>query len=629
MEENYEGKRVEAKNGLSRRAKILIASICGGVVLLLGAYLALCGWAGAGGRMLPGVELAGVDLGRKTPQEARELLTAAQDRYQDLELPITIAGKTTLLSGREAEVRLNVDAAVAAGEEYSRGSFITAGGRYLKGLFGAAELDSPIEIGNPDYVERTLAQAVRAAALNTEENRWSVDEDTQELVVYRGRTGRRVDMDDLRRRITSALERGDVAPIEAVVAEAAPVALDFEQIAQKIDREMANATLNEEYEVIDHIVGLKLDPAAAKAAFDATAEGAVCRVALTVTEPEIDADDLRASLFKDILGEASSQVSGTADRNTNVRIAAEHCNGKILRPGERFSYNETIKCSAEEGYQMGSAYVAGRSVDVVGGGVCQVSSTIYYASLLADLEIVERHNHRYAVGYVPDGMDATVYAPSLDFIIANNTPYPIRIESVYANRTMTVKIYGTKTTENYVKMENKRLSTTPYEDEYVPDESVPQGTTQIKQTPYTGRKVEAYKCVYDKDGNLLSRTLESVNEYKSRNRVTHYNPADPAPGSETAAPVEPVSPTTETPTTPPPAVTPPPVETPPVVVTPPPVAVETPPAVVTPPPVAVETPSVLDPQPSPVETPAPEASVDISLLPSTPPDTPPAGIPLD
>lgn len=614
MEENYEGKRVAAKNGLSRRTKIIIASICGGVALLIGAYLALCGLARAGGRMLPGVELAGVELGRKTPEEARQLLSAAQERYQDLELPVTVAGKTVLLSGREAEVRLDVDAAVAAGEEYSRGSFITAGGRYLKGLFGAAELSSPIEIGNPDYVERTLLQAVRAAALNMEENQWSVDEDTCELVLYRGRTGQRVDMEDLRRRVKEALERGDTTPVEAVVAEAAPTPLDFGELAKEIDREMVNATLNEEYEVADHVVGLKLDPAAAKAAFDATAEGAVCRVELVVTEPEINADVLRASLFKDILGEASSQVSGTADRNTNVRIAAEHCNGKILRPGEQLSYNETINCVAEEGYQMGSAYVGGQSVDVVGGGVCQVSSTLYYASLLADLEIVERHNHRYAVGYVPDGMDATVFAPSLDFIIANNTPYPIKIESFYENHTMTVKIHGTKTTDNYVKMENKRLSTTAYADEYVPDESVPQGTTQIKQTPYTGRTVEAYKCVYDKDGNLLSRTLESTNVYKSRNRVTHYNPADPAPGSEAVAPVEPVTPTPEvTPT--------------PVPVTPPPV--ETPPAVLTPPPTPVETPSVLEPQPGPVETPTPEAPVDVSLLPSAPPDTPPAGIPFD
>lgn len=618
MDENYQGKRVAAKNGLSRRARILIAVACGVVVLLFGAYLALCGWATAGGKLLPGLELAGVEIGGKTSQEARLLLSNAQDRGQELELPVTVGNQTVRILGREAKVRLDVDAALAAGEEYSRGSFFTAGGRYLRGLFGGVELDSPLRIEDPEYVEQTLRQAVAQSQLNTEENSWSVDEDEGELVIYRGRTGLRVDMDDLRARVTDALKRGDASPIEAVVEQAAPPTLDFEALAKEVDREAANATLDENYQVVDHVVGLKLDPQRAASAFSGTAEGEVCRVALETTEPEITGDELRASLFQDVLGEASSQVSGTADRNTNVRLAAEHCNGKILLPGEQFRYNETIKCSAEEGYQMGSAYVAGQSVDVVGGGVCQVSSTIYYASLLADLEIVERHNHRYAVGYVPDGMDATVYAPSLDFIIANNTPYPIKIESVYEKRTMRVKIYGTKTTENTIKMENKRLSTTPYEDEYVADETVPQGTTQIKQTPYTGRKVEAYKCVYDKDGNLLRRTLESVNDYKSRNRITHYNPLDPVPGQETPAPTEPVSPPPATPS-------PSPEPTPPATQSPPPA----PSPVVTPPP--EQTPGTLEPQPSPVTTPAPEDTppVDVSLLSPPPVDTPPPGIPLD
>lgn len=612
MEENYEGKRVAAKQGLSRRAKIVIASVCGAVALLLGGYLALCGWASAGGKLLPGLELAGVKVGGKTPQEAQALLDQAAARGQELELPVTLGGKTTVISGREADVRLDVAAAVAAGEEYSRGSFITAGGRYLRGLFGGVELDAPGQVGNMDYIDETLRQLAAQSELNVEDSSWTVDEEAGELLLYRGRTGRRVDMADLRAKIIDALERGDDTPIQAEVREAEPAPLDFEQVAQEVAREAANATLNEEYEVIDHVVGLTLDPQEAANAFSTVPEGGTCRVRLTVTEPDITADDLRVSLFRDVLGEASSQVSGTADRNTNVRIAAEHCNGKILLPGERLSYNETINCTAAEGYQMGSAYVGGQSIDVVGGGVCQVSSTLYYASLLANLEIVERHNHRYAVGYVPDGMDATVYAPSLDFIIANNTPYPIRIESVYEKRTMHVKIYGTKTTDNYVKMENKRLSTTPYEDEYVADESVPQGTTQIKQTPYTGRKVEAYKCIYDKDGNLLSRTLESTNEYKSRNRVTHYNPADPVPGSEVAAPTETVSPTPET-SAPPESQQPP--------ASPPPAQSQEP-----------SQPPTLEPQPTPVVTAPPEESappVDISLRSPAPADTPPPGIPFD
>ena len=172
--------------------------------------------------------------------------------------------------------------------------------------------------------------------------------------------------------------------------------------------------------------------------------------------------------------------------------------------------------------------MGGKSTDEVGGGICQTSSTIYYAALNSNLKIVERHNHMFAVGYVPDGMDATVWYGASDFRFENDTDYPIKIVTEYKNSRLTVQIYGTKTDDLYVKMTNKELSSTAWSTEYKVDPSLPAGTTKTEQTPYRGRVVEAYRNVYDGNGNLVSSTLESKSTYKMRNQIILVSPYDAA-----------------------------------------------------------------------------------------------------
>ena len=167
-------------------------------------------------------------------------------------------------------------------------------------------------------------------------------------------------------------------------------------------------------------------------------------------------------------------------------------------------------------------------MDDVGGGICQDSSTLYYATLKANLEIVERTNHMYTVGYVPDGLDATVAYNAIDFKFRNNTEYPIQIRAVYEKNKLTVRLLGTKTTDITVRMETKTLSTTPYEVVYKPDSSIAIGKTEVETTAYTGRKIQVYRCLYDGNGELISRTLESTNNYRRRDKVILYNPADAA-----------------------------------------------------------------------------------------------------
>lgn len=232
-------------------------------------------------------------------------------------------------------------------------------------------------------------------------------------------------------------------------------------------------------------------------------------------------------------------------------------------------------------------------MDEIGGGICQVSSTIYLATLRANLEIVERRNHSYISSYITAGMDATVAYNAIDYQFRNNTDYPIKIVAGVSKRTLSVQILGTKTDDITVKMTYSTLEVIPAQVVYQPDESIPAGTTKVSVTPYNGYKVVVYRNLYDGNGDLISSTQESMNTYRRRDKVILYNPADAGSlGIETGG--------TGTPTTPPKETTPPPETTPPV--TPP---VETDPPVTPTAPVETNPPAETDPPVTPTETPAP------------------------
>ena len=173
----------------------------------------------------------------------------------------------------------------------------------------------------------------------------------------------------------------------------------------------------------------------------------------------------------------------------------------------------------------------------MGGGICQTSSTIYYAVLHTTLEIVERNAHMYATGYVPDGMDATVYFGALDFRFKNNTNYPIKVvtESYDKNgkRYLTARIYGTNEDGRYAKPERVQFDWEEPTTTYVADETIARGTTKAdeKQNPYTGRKAQTFRYIYEADGTLVEKQELGVSKYKMRTRTVYYNPADGDPAT--------------------------------------------------------------------------------------------------
>jgi len=562
---------------------------------LVCAYLGLCAYVFFSGRILPNVSVGHVDVSQMTWNEARAALEANTADIRNKVIPFTYGSR-----GREEVsgewVRPDVEQAGADALAVGREGFpLTYGANFLKALSQPTQLDLPVSFSAEGSTKlsglfQTMGQSVTQTSLTVEADR---------IELIKGTPGYAYDLNDVSSRIleaySAAAMQNPLPNLHFDPVRTEPDPVDWDALAQKIYVEPVSAAFNPEtYEIEPSVTGISLDIYLAQRLYDDAGAGSSVTVPFTFTEPEMTTEALEATLFADLLGEATSRVTGVANRRENVRLAAELVNGTILLPEDIFAYNVcTGPRTLENGFLPAPSYVNGLTVDEVGGGICQVSSTVYYASLLANLEIVERQNHSFAVGYVPDGLDATVFFGKLDFRFKNNTEYPIKlVTSSYdknGSRWLNVKIYGTKVDDTYVKLECNELSSTTHEVIYQADETIPVGTLKEQITPYRGRKVEVYRCIYAADGTLISRTLESINNYKKRDQLFLYNPADAA---------------LYDPNYQPPVVTPEPVPTEPVV---------TPPAVTEPPvpteplpsePAAVPTEPVPAPEVSPTPAPA-------------------------
>ena len=173
---------------------------------------------------------------------------------------------------------------------------------------------------------------------------------------------------------------------------------------------MKNASYDKETgAIVPEEAGADFDVDEAQRLLDAAAPGETVTVPAQVELPAVTAEELEQVLFRDVLGEARTHVGGTSARRSNVKLSAASINEYVMNSGDVFSYNDVVgQRTAARGYQAAPAYVQGETVDEIGGGICQTSSTLYLACLRSNLEITERYAHRYVPAYITAGMDATV-----------------------------------------------------------------------------------------------------------------------------------------------------------------------------------------------------------------------------
>ncbi len=619
-----EKSRVEKKK--IPAALIAVIVVIALAAVAAGAYLGLCRWVQTNGRLLPGVTAVDdsgavvADLGGMDQADAAAQVAHAMDKkLQTQSLTVRYGeSKSATLSG--TLLAYSPDAAVASGMDAKAGvPFWKLGALWL----GMVKEPTALTLTTNAYSQagetetRELASRIDQEVYTAPiDNSVELDEAEENVIVVKGTDGQEAVTDNLVNDVLDALTGGRTE----LTVETRPVPcgeITAEMVNDLIYVEPQAPTKDENGNMVPAVLGVSIDTEAAQAALDAIGPGESCTIPLVHTPPEIETGEpgtaenpyAEGIYYNDLLAGITTNLDGVATRSYNVGLSAKSCNGKIIAPGETFSYLNTIGSpSAENGYKMSTGYQGGKVVDMVGGGVCQASSSLYYCAVYANLEIVTRAAHAFIPGYVPSGLDATVYYPSLDFKFKNNTGYPIKVVAYTTGGawgTLTVRLYGTNPDGHYVKTERYTTATHSPTTVYKPDTTIPRGTTKVDSTPCTGYEVDVYRLVYSANGALLSRTFENHSRYAKRDKVILYNPADSGPWGEGGV---------VTPTDPP--VTEPPATEPPVEPTP------TPDVQPTPTPDVQPTPTPEQPEPTPdvQPTPAPEQ-------PDPTPDTQPTPAP--
>jgi vancomycin resistance protein YoaR len=234
-----------------------------------------------------------------------------------------------------------------------------------------------------------------------------------------------------------------------------------------------------------------------------------------VVEPEGTKEEL--AKVKDLLGSYTTNYStSSAGRCANISVAAGKINGTVLYPGEEFSVGQTIgPLTAAGGYELAGAYENGQTVQSYGGGVCQVSTTLYNAVLKAELEVTQRSNHSMIVTYVKPSMDAAIAGDYKDLVFENDTDAPIYVQGIYnSGGSITFNIYGhdTRKAGHSVKYESKTIKTTPVKTQTKKDSSKPVGYSEVESSGHVGYVAELWKITYE-DGKQVSKELIHTSTY--------------------------------------------------------------------------------------------------------------------
>ena len=302
------------------------------------------------------------------------------------------------------------------------------------------------------------------------------------------------------------------------------VTTELERISEEINVNMENAkinVLNNNIKISEEKAGLQVDIKSTLTNLKKSLQEGIFEESLVVTkvEPEVKKEDLQD--INTLLGSYKTVLSDVSPgRVENIKIAVERTSGVLLMPGEEFSYNKyTGLRTIKNGYKNATVIVSGEAVQGVGGGVCQVSTTLYNAVLYAGLDIVKVSNHSIPSSYVDKGRDATVSDSGLDFVFKNNYDQPVYIQNYYNNGVVICQIYGNNTDKQNIKISTNidKVSKAPIKEEK--DPTLDEGKEKILERGRDSYTVSTYRVYYDKNGIEIKTEKVATSFYPSKQQV--------------------------------------------------------------------------------------------------------------
>lgn len=470
--------------------------------------------------ILNGVKIEGIDVSGLSREEAKAKIETVYNAKKEEDIILKYNDFETTISQDILETNYDLDKAVNEAISLGKdGNIITNNYNILFALLGKKNIKVDMSI-NEEQIKDEIENIQTNIPGTIIEPDYYVEND--KLIITPGQEGIKISVDNLINRIKNTLKTASSNQqyIEIPMDNVWPDKIDIEKIHDEIYKEVQDAYLTENPITIHpEVEGVDFDIEEAKKILENDSEQ--YEIPLKITKPNVTMEQIGAEAFPNKISFYSTRYDGgDVNRSTNLELACEKINDVIVLPGETFSYNKTLgERSKAAGYKTAKVYENGEVVDGIGGGICQISSTLYNAVLKANLEIVERRNHQFITSYVEEGRDATVAYGVTDFKFKNSRKYAIKIKASASNGVATIEIFGIKEEVEYqISFDTKTISTIPYTVKYIDDNTLKTGTEVVKQKGANGIVTETY-LIKSLNGQVVSNTLLSKDTYSAMQRI--------------------------------------------------------------------------------------------------------------
>ena len=544
-----------------KRKKVIIFVTIGIIILFLLLFSSIFALININNsKIISGVKIEGIDVSGLSKDEAKAKLEAIYNEKKEKEIPIKYNEFESSINPSMIELNYNVEKAVDEAINIGRNNNIFINNyNILFTLIGKKDINVEMTI-NEEATKKIIEDTGANLPGIVIESSYYIE--GENLIITKGKEGIKIDTEQLLTKLKERLNDITIQNnyIEIPVTTKTPEPIDVDKIHSEIYKEMQNAYYTKDpFEIHPEVEGVDFNVDEVKAMI-AAEDKEEYTVKLTITKPTVTVNDIGTEAFPDKLGTFTTRYDERdTDRTTNLKLACKKLNNQVVLAGATFSYNSTLgERTIAAGYKNAKIYSNGQVVDGLGGGICQISSTLYNAVVDANLGIVERRNHQFVTSYVPAGKDATVVYGMTDFKFKNTRKYPIKIVATAQNGIATISIYGNKEEVEYdVTLEVKQLSTIPVTTQYVEDSSLPVGTEKVKQAGANGVKTETY-LVKSLNGKVVSREVISRDTYNAMPRIilkgtkgaTNSSSSTSTQKSQTTQSTEQNTQTPTTPTTP-------------------------------------------------------------------------------
>lgn len=473
-------------------------------------------------KILSGITIMGIDVSRLKQEEAISKLKEMTESKETADITLKYNEYETTINGKQFSAKFDIEKAVNGAYNIGKdGNIIVNNYKILFTQIFKKNIDMPLYYDEEalnskiDNISSKIPGAVKQSSYYIED---------EKLIIVKGTSGIQIKEEEMKQEVINSIKQLDSKNdiITIPVKNVEPDKIDLEKIRNEIYKEPKDAYVSKNPTTVHtHVNGVDFGISIEEAQKLLEEDKAEYTIPLKITVPSKTINNLGEEAFPDLIATYTTRYDASNyNRGNNLTIAANKINGTVLMPGEIFSYNKVVGArTIEAGYKEAGAYSGGGVVQSVGGGICQISSTIYNTALLANLEIVDRSNHQFQTSYVAASRDATVSWGFLDFKFKNTRTYPIKIVATAKNGIAKVSFYGIKEeTEYEVVIQSKVLSYIPYSVKYIEDSTLEEGKEKVVQSGYNGCKSEAYR-ILKLNGKVVSKTLLSRDTYDPMQKI--------------------------------------------------------------------------------------------------------------